>query len=177
MTFVALAPVSDPARVPTTIAHALGLREVAELPLLEQLKQALKPRQALLVLDNFEQLLAAAPVIGELFAAAPQLKALVTSREALHLYGEQEYLVPPLQLPEPGRRLPIERLALVEALCLFIERAQAVRPDFAVTAEIAPIIAEICTRLDELPLVIELAAARSKLFPPKALLICATGCS
>ena len=83
---------------------------------------ALHPR-ALLVLDNFEQVLAAAPVVGELLAAAPHLKALITSREALHLYGEQEYGVPPLALPEPGRLMPIERLAQVEALGLFIERA------------------------------------------------------
>src|SRR5262245_12424074 len=113
VTFVALAPVRDPAHVPAAIAQALGLREVAELPLIEQLKHALKPRLALLVLDNFEQVLAAAPIVGELLAAAPELTALVTSREALRLYGEQEYGVPPLALPEPGRLLPLERLAQV----------------------------------------------------------------
>jgi len=168
--FVPLAEVSDPAQVPAAISQALGVREQAGQPLLEQLQATLKPRGLLLLLDNFEQVVAAAPAVGAILAAAPEVQALVTSRETLKLYGEQEYAVPPLALPEAGRVLPLGRLAHVEAVRLFIERAQAMRPDFAVTAENAPFIAEICARLDGLPLAIELAAARSKLFPPRALL-------
>lgn len=170
VTFVALAALRDPAQVPEAVALALGLRETPALPLAEQLRQALRPRQALLVLDNVEQVVAAAPWVGELLATAPHVKVLATSREPLRIYGEQEFSVSPLALPEPGRLLPLERLTQVEALRLFIERARSVRPDLVVTAENAPIIAEICARLDGLPLAIELAAARSKLFPPRALL-------
>jgi len=168
--FVPLAEVSDPEQVVVVIAQALGVHEQGGQPLLEQLQTTLKPRELLLVLDNFEQVVAAAPAVGAILAAAPDVQALVTSRETLKLYGEQEFPVPPLTLPEAGRVLPLERLAQFEAVRLFIERAQAVRPDFAVTAENAPYIAEICARLDGLPLALELAAARSKLFPPKALL-------
>jgi predicted ATPase/class 3 adenylate cyclase len=168
--FVSLATVRDPGLVAEAIARVIGLKERGDEPLEERLKATLRPHQALLVLDNFEQVLAAAPLIGELLAAAPKLKALATSREALHLYGEHEFAVPPLHLPDPGRLVPLERLAQIEAIRLFIERARAVRPDLTITEENAPVIAEICARLDGLPLAIELAAARSKLFPPKALL-------
>jgi predicted ATPase/class 3 adenylate cyclase len=168
--FVALASVSDPAQVPTIIAQALGLREQPGQPLIAQLQAALKSRSLLLVLDNFEQVIPAAPMVATLLATAPSVQVLVTSREALKLYGEQEYAVPPLTLPVPGRVLPLERLTQYEAVRLFIERAQAVRPDFPITAESAGLVAEICARLDGLPLAIELAAARSKLFPPRALL-------
>jgi len=168
--FVALAPIRDHTLVLTAIAQALGVAESPGQPLEESLKAYLRSRQTLLVLDNFEQVLDAAPLITALLAAAPGLKALVTSREVLHLYGEHEYEVPPLSLPDLHHLPPIERLTQYEAVRLFIERAQAVRSDFAVTGENAPAIAEICVRLDGLPLAIELAAARSKLFPPKALL-------
>jgi len=168
--FVPLAPIRDPQLVASVIAQALGLTEQAERPPIELLKASLRTKRALLLLDNFEQVAAAGPLVGELLAAAPQLKVLITSREMLHVYGEHEYVVPPLSLPDMRRLPPIERLTQYEAVRLFIERAQAVRPDFAVTAENAPAIAEICVRLDGLPLAIELAAARGKLFPPRALL-------
>jgi predicted ATPase/class 3 adenylate cyclase len=168
--FVALAPIREHTLVLSAIAQALGVVESTGQTLEESLKAYLRSRQALLVLDNFEQVLDAGPLIAALLAAAPALKVLVTSREMLHLYGEHEYEVPPLSLPDLHRLPPIERLTQYEAVRLFIERAQAVRSDFAVTGENAPAIAEICVRLDGLPLAIELAAARSKLFPPKALL-------
>jgi len=170
VSFVPLAHIRDPQLVIATIAQALDVNDSSVRPLIELLKAYLREKQALLVLDNFEQVAAAAPSIAEVLAAASGLKTIVTSREALHLYGEHEYGVPPLSLPDLRRLPPIERLTQYEAVRLFIERAQAVRPDFAVTAENAPALAEVCARLDGLPLAIELAAARSKLFPPKALL-------
>ena len=130
----------------------------------------------LLLLDNFEQVLDAAPLVAELLAAAPGLKVLVTSRAALHLYGEHEFAVPPLALPPTTddrncrRRLDAMLITQYEAVRLFIARAQAAKADFAVTNANAPAVAEICHRLDGLPLAIELAAARIKLFPPEALL-------
>jgi predicted ATPase/class 3 adenylate cyclase len=168
--FAPLASIRDPQLVAAAIAQALGIKEAGDQPLLDLLKAYLRGKQTLLLLDNFEHLAAAAPLVAELLVTAPHLKALVTSRETLHLYGEREYSVPPLSLPDLRRLPPIERLTQYEAVRLFIERAQAVRPDFAVTTENAPAVAEICARLDGLPLAIELAAARSKLFPPKALL-------
>jgi len=168
--FVALAPIRDHTLVLTAIAQALGVVDATGQSLEEALKAYLRSRQTLLVLDNFEQVLDAGPLIAALLTAAPALKVLVTSREVLHLYGEHEYEVPPLSLPDLYHLPPIERLTQYEAVRLFIERAQAVRSDFAVTIDNAPAIAEICVRLDGLPLAIELAAARSKLFPPKALL-------
>ncbi len=168
--FVPLAPIRDPELVLTAIAQVLGVKELGDRPLVEQIKAYLHEKRTLLLLDNFEQVAAAGPLVADLLAAAPQLKVMVTSREVLHLYGEHEFSVPPLSLPDLRRLPPIERLTQYEAVRLFTERAQAVRSDFTVTSENAPAIAEICTRLDGLPLAIELAAARSKLFPPKALL-------
>jgi predicted ATPase/class 3 adenylate cyclase len=168
--FVPLAPLRDPDIVPVAIAETLNVKEHGDRPLVEQLKVYLHKKHILLLLDNFEQVAPAGSLVADLLAAAPNLKVLVTSREVLHLYGEHEYGVPPLSLPDIKRLPPIERLRQYEAVRLFIERAQAVRSDFAVTTENAPAIAEICVRLDGLPLAIELAAARSKLFPPKALL-------
>jgi predicted ATPase/DNA-binding SARP family transcriptional activator len=177
--FVGLAPIRDPRLVPSAVAQTLGVREMAGTPLLESLKAHLKDKQLLLLLDNFEQVLEAAPLVAELLAAAPRLKVLVTSRAALHLRGEKEFLVPPLALPprvesgscgrstlnpEPST---LRQYAAVE---LFTQRAQDVRPEFAVTHENASAVAEICARLDGLPLAIELAAARIKLLPPQALL-------
>jgi predicted ATPase len=121
-------------------------------------------KQMLLVLDNFEQILPAALQIARLLTAAPRLKALVTSRAALRVRGEQEFPVSPLSLPDPKRLPAPEVLSQYAAVALFIERARAVRPDFTVTNENAPAVAEICHRLDGLPLAIELAAARVKLF-------------
>jgi len=168
--FVPLAPITDPTLVISAIAATLGVKEAGGQPLLEMLTTALRDKPLLLLLDNFEQVLAAAARIAELLAAAPHLKVLVTSREMLHIYGEREYPVPTLSLPDMRRLPPIARLTQYAAVRLFIERAQAVRPDFAVTTANAPAVAEICTRLDGLPLAIELAAARIKLFPPQSLL-------
>src|SRR5215203_4806389 len=168
--FVALATITDPELVPSTIAGPLGVKESAEQPLLETLKSFLQQKHLLLLLDNFEQVLEAAPLVGELVAADPKLKILATSRIPLRLYGEQEYMVPPLALPDPRVLPPLEVLAQYEAVRLFVERARAVKPDFEVTNESAPAVAEICARLDGLPLAIELAAARTKLLPPQALL-------
>ncbi len=168
--FVALAPISDPDLVASSIAQALEVREAGSVPLVARLQDYLRTKQLLLVLDNFEQILPAAPLVAELLAAAPALKVLVTSRAVLHLYGEREYAVSPLALPDTKHLPSLDRLTQYDAVRLFIERAQAVKADFAVTNANAPAVAEICARLDGLPLAIELAAARSKLLPPQALL-------
>jgi len=136
----------------------------------DRLKDYLREKRMLLLLDNFEQIVDAAPVVGELLAAAPGLRVLVTSRMPLRLSGEREFAVPPLSLPPPSERSNVRTLTQYEAVRLFIERAQAVKADFAVTNDNAPAVAEICYRLDGLPLAIVLAAARVKLFPPQALL-------
>jgi predicted ATPase/DNA-binding CsgD family transcriptional regulator/transcriptional regulator with XRE-family HTH domain len=168
--FVNLAPLSDPALVMSTIMQTLGVREQGQQTAHQQLQAYLRDKQLLLVLDNFEQVVDAAPRVAELLAAAPQLKVLVTSRVVLHVRGEQEYPVPPLALPD-RRHLPaLESVSQYAAVALFIARAQAVKPDFAVTNANAPAVADICVRLDGLPLAIELAAARIKLFAPEALL-------
>jgi predicted ATPase/class 3 adenylate cyclase len=168
--FVDLAPLSDATLVLSTIAATLGLRESGGTPLEETVTGYLKEKELLLVLDNFEQVLEAVPVVGRLVAACQRLTVLVTSRTVLRAYGEQEYVVPPLALPPRRQAVPLERLSQYAAVALFIERAQAVRPDFAVTNATAPAVAEICWRLDGLPLAIELAAARVRLLPPPALL-------
>ena len=168
--FLALAPISDPTLVISTIAQTLGIKEGGSQPLMERLKEYLRSKQLLLLLDNFEQVVDAAPLIAELLVAAAQLKVLVTSRAVLHLSGEREFPVPPLALPDRQHLPPLEMLSQYEAIALFIQRAQAVKPDFQLTTATAPAVAEICARLDGLPLAIEQAAARSKLFPPQALL-------
>ena len=124
----------------------------------------------LLLLDNVEQLVEAAPELADLLIAAPQLKLLVTSRTPLHVSGEHEFPVPSLSLPDPTNQPEIASLSQYESVALFVERTQAVKADFALTEENAPAIAEICVRLDGLPLAIELAAARAKLLSPQALL-------
>jgi predicted ATPase/DNA-binding CsgD family transcriptional regulator len=134
------------------------------------LKNYLKSKQLLLILDNFEQILEAAPLVETMLVAAPHLKVLVTSRAVLHLYGEHELIVPPLAVPDPARLPPIEHLSQYDAVRLFIERARAVKSDFTITNANAQAVAEICVRLDGLPLAIELAAVRSKLFAPEQLL-------
>ena len=168
--FVALAAIGDPALVAPTITRTLGLTESSNQAPEEMLKDYLRDRQTLLVLDNFEQLLASAALLDALLSAASDLKLLVTSRTPLRLYGEHEFPVPPLSLPDPGSPLSFERLTGYEAITLFVERARAVRPDFSLTEENAGAVAEICARLDGLPLAIELAAARTKLLPPQAML-------
>ena len=167
--FVALAALTEPALVAPTVAQALELTGGGDRRPEELLKGYLRERQALLLLDNCEQVLGAAPLVGELLSAAPGLKVLATSRAPLKLYGEQEYPVPSLRLPDPKGSEPPERLARYEAVRLFAERAQAVKPDFRLDEGNAWAVAEICARLDGLPLAIELAAARTRLLPPKAM--------
>ena len=168
--FVPLAALRDPALMLQTIAQAFDVREVAGRQLKEQLKDHLRGKQMLLVLDNFEQVIDAAPLLTELLSAAPGLKVLVTSREVLRLSGETDYPVPPLSLPDLRRLPPLNRLTQYEAVALFIERAVAVKPAFTVTNENAAAVAEICYRLDGLPLAIELAAARVRVLPPQRML-------
>jgi predicted ATPase/DNA-binding SARP family transcriptional activator len=168
--FVALAPLDDPDLVVRTIAQTLGLAEAAATPIVETLKRHLTERRLLLVLDNFEHLLAAAPDVGALLTAAPWLKLLVTSRSPLHLAAEHELPVPPLELPDPARLPDPALLSLFDSVALFVERGRAVKPDFVLTDANAPAVAELCVRLDGLPLAIELAAARTKLLSPRALL-------
>ena len=166
---VELAPLKDPALVADTVARILGLTNATEQNITEALANYLGNKELLLVLDNFEHLLEAASLASDLLSAAPNLRVLTTSREALGLYGEQEYLVPPLGLPDLSDPVSPSSLTDHEAVALFMQRAQAVVPDFALTDEDAPGVAEICVRLDGLPLAIELAAARVKLFGPQAL--------
>ena len=168
--FVNLAPISDPALVVPTIAETLGIRERADQSLLERLKEHLRQKQMLLLLDNFEQVVSAAAQVVELLVACPQLKVMVTSREVPHVRARHEFAVPPLPLPDLKHLPDLAALSHFAAVALFISRAQAVKPDFQMTATNAHAIAEICARLDGLPLAIELAAARIKLLPPQALL-------
>jgi len=168
--FVDLAALRDPALVPQSIMQALGVRPSSGLPGMQHLTTYLRDKQLLLVLDNFEQVREAAPVVEELLAAAPGLKLLVTSRVVLHLYGESEFSVPPLDVPDPGAALDVTQLARYGSVQLFVERACAVALDFALTADNAATIAQICARVDGLPLALVLAAARVKLLPPALLL-------
>lgn len=168
--FVPLAPVTDPDLVASAIARVLDVDEKPTQPIAESLKETLQNQHALLVLDNFEQVISAAPVVAELLAACPALHVLVTSREALRLSGEQEVPVPPLEVPPSDAALDPEALPQYSAVALFVERAQAIRPHFALSEENARPVAELCRRLEGLPLAIELAAARIKLFSPGEML-------
>ena len=163
--FVGLAPISDPGLVVATIAQALGLREAGGQSFAMLLTNYLRDKQTLLVLDTFEQVIEAAPQVVELLTACPGLKMLVTSREALHVRGERQFPVQPLEMPPPGSRLPASEVLTYPAVQLFVERAQAVKPQFELSAENAGAVASICARLDGMPLALELAAARIKLFP------------
>jgi len=167
---VALAPLIDPGLVLSTIAQALAVQEQGSRPLLEGLQDHLREKQLLLLLDNFEQVVSAAPVVAELLVAAPRLRVLVTSRTSLHLSGEHEFVVPPLALPDLRNLPPPDRLLQYGAIRLFVARAQAAHSAFVMTGENATAIAAICQQVDGLPLAIELAAGRSKLFAPQALL-------
>jgi predicted ATPase/class 3 adenylate cyclase len=168
--FVPLATIEDPELVASAIAHVIGIQDAGARPPEERLLEHLRDREVLLLLDNFEQITDAAPLLGRLLTGAQQLKVIVTSRSPLHVSAEHEFPVPPLQLPDPQHLPSLESLSQYEAVALFIERALSVKPDFAVTNENAPAVAEITARLDGLPLAIELAAARVKLLSPKALL-------
>src|ERR1700752_305352 len=154
--FVSLASITDSDLVFLTIAQSLGLRETGERTSFDLVADTLGDKRALLILDNFEQVITAGKVLTELLVACPDLRVIITSREALRLRDEHEFSVAPL--------------APASAVTLFAQRAQALQHDFAITSDNDPVIAEICSRLDCLPLAIELAAARIKLFPPLALL-------
>jgi predicted ATPase len=167
---VALASVTDPNLVLSAIAHTLGVREPGAQPLLDSLADYLRDKHLLLLLDNFEQVVAAAPIVASLLEACPRLRIVATSRMPLRVRAERELPIPPLALPVPGRAEDAGRLSQYAAVELFIQRACDVKPDFQVTNETAPAIAEVCYRLDGLPLAIELAAARIKVLTPRALL-------
>lgn len=172
LVFVSLAPVTDAALVGLAIAQVLGVQEAGNQPVTENLNRFLEDKETLLVLDNFEHVVGAAALLADLLGASPGLKIMVTSREVLHVYGEQEYQVKPLGLPPLSKNATYEPddLLRYEAINLFVQRTQAVRPDFELTRENAGAVLEICTRLDGLPLAIELAAARGKFLNPQALL-------
>jgi predicted ATPase/serine/threonine protein kinase/DNA-binding CsgD family transcriptional regulator len=168
--FVELAPISDPDLVLPSIATALGIQEEGVRPIVEQVKAVLRDKQLLLILDNFEQVITAAPQVADLLAACPQLKVLATSREVLHLQAEHLFPVSPLALPDLAHLPEHKELAQYAAVALFLQRAEAILPGFQMTSANARAIAEICVRLDGLPLAIGLAAARVRLLPPQALL-------
>ncbi len=167
---VELAPLTDPALVPGAIVQALGVAEEPAQPTVGNLIGYLRDRRLLLVLDNVEHLVDAAPVVGELLAACPQLVVLATSRVRLALRWERTFAVNPLEVPESGQVSSPESLSQYESVRLFIDRAVAVRPEFTVNNRNAPAVAAICVRLEGLPLAIELAAARIALLPPEAML-------
>lgn len=167
--FVRLAPVRDPDLVASSIAQTLGVQVTGSATPMDRLIEHLRKKRVLLVLDNFEQVIEAAADVSRLLAEAPQLKVIVTTRAVLHVYGEQEFPVPPLELPDLEHLPELSKLSMYEAVRLFIERARAARPEFAVTNENAPAVAGICARLDGLPLAIELAAAKVRILPPQAI--------
>jgi predicted ATPase/DNA-binding CsgD family transcriptional regulator len=167
--FVNLALINDPSLAVSTIAHSLGLKQAGDRPLRESLLHFLLEKRLLLVLDNFEHVVDAAPLVVEFLSSAPGVKALVTSREALRVRGEQEFTVPPLALPKLDRLPTAEQISRYEAVQLFAQRARSANLDFHITDENALVVAAICWRLDGLPLAIELAAVRTKLLPPQAL--------
>src|SRR6266540_851797 len=168
--FISLAALTDPTLVLPTIARALGVSQTGDDTLEQRLLAYLQPRELLLLLDNLEQLLAAAPLAAQALALAPRLKLLVTSREPLRVRGEQIVPVPPLTLPDPAHIPDLDQLVQIPAVALFAERAMEARPDFALTAENAASIVAICQRLDGLPLALELAAAGLRVLSPAALL-------
>ena len=168
--FVNLAPLRDPSLVLPTIAQALGVTEASGQPLRETVPAFLRTKRLLLLLDNVEHVVAAAPVVAELLARCPALAALATGRAPLRLRGEREVAVPPLAVPNPALLPEPVTLTGIAAVALFVERAHEVKADFALTDANGAAVAAICARLDGLPLAIELAAARVKLFPPPALL-------
>src|SRR5262245_48665871 len=167
---VSLEAVEDPALLLPTIAQTVGLYESGDRPLAEALREHFADQRVLLALDNFEQLMDAARTVSNLLDGSPSVQLVVTSRAPLRIAAEHAFPVPPLTLPDPRSLPALEALSQYEAVALFIERARAVAPGFSVTAENAPVVAELCVRLDGLPLAIELAAARVKLLPPQALL-------
>jgi predicted ATPase len=171
--FVSLSSLSDPGLIASVIVQALGIREAGGQSPLERLTKNLQDSSRapmLLLLDNFEHLVQAAPTVAELLATSPNLKIMVTSRAALHVYGEHEFPVPPLALPDSRSVPSLQVLLQCPAVALFLQRAVAAKPDFELNRENAPAVAEICARLDGLPLAIELAAARVKVLSPSSML-------
>jgi predicted ATPase len=169
--FVPLSSLSDPALISAAIVQAMGIQAGGRSPLQilsENLKDPLGA-PILLLLDNFEHLIQAAPMVAGLLAMGPHLRIMVTSRAALHVYGEHEFPVPPLAMPDAQATPSVEVLAQYPAVALFVQRAIAVKPDFELTRENASAVAEICARLDGLPLAIELAAARVKVLSPSSM--------
>ena len=169
-TMVPLAPIGDPALVPTAIIAALAVQEAIDERSLDRLKILLRHKRQLLLLDNFEHLVEAAPIVTDLLSACPGITIIVTSRVRLRVSGEHEFPVAALELADLNRDRGVEAIAGRAAVRLFVARAQAVQPDFVLTAENARAVAEICRRVDGLPLAVELAAARIKVLPPTALL-------
>jgi predicted ATPase/DNA-binding winged helix-turn-helix (wHTH) protein len=169
--FVGLASITDPATVPMAIAESLGINQTGGSSVPDLLKHYLRAAPpVLLLLDNFEQILAASALVVELLDCSAGLKVLVTSRAPLRIYGEHEFPVPPLPVPDSRQMHSLEAMLSNPAVTLFSQRAAAVKPDFTVTADNAATVAAICSRVDGLPLAIELAAARVKMLPPSALL-------
>jgi predicted ATPase/class 3 adenylate cyclase len=168
--FVPLAPIADPSLATATIAEAVGVREVGQRSALQGLKEHLRTKQLLLVLDNFEHLLSAAPLSGELLDHCPGLSILVTSRNVLRLAREHVFEVPPMPSPDPEHLVDEAMAMRYDAVTMFVDRAHAVQTNFRLTPDNAKWVAEICQRLDGLPLAIELAAARIRLLEPRALL-------
>jgi predicted ATPase/class 3 adenylate cyclase len=165
--FVELAPIVDPELVPDAIARALDLMGEVGRTVLDTVRDHLADERVFLVLDNIEQVIDAAPIVPDLLQAAPALRVVVTSREALRVRGEQEYPVPPMAVADPSEPISPDRLAAYESVALFVDRARGVRPSFVLDDESAPAVAEICARLDGLPLAIELAAARVRVLTPR----------
>ncbi len=168
--FVDLSQIRDPSRVPQALARGVGLQDVESPRLLQRLFAYLRERRDLIILDNFEQVLPAAGWLADLLATCPSITLLVTSREPLHLRWEQTYRVPPLALPDPDHLPPLRTLALVPAVALFLERVSALDSEFALGEDNARAVAELCVRLDGLPLAIELAAARTGVLSPRMIL-------
>jgi predicted ATPase len=169
-TMVPLAPIGDPSLVPIAIIAALAVQEVIDELSLDRLKILLRHKRQLLLLDNFEHLIEAAPIVTDLLSACPGITIIVTSRVRLRVSGEHEFPVAALELADLNRDRGVEEIAGRAAVRLFVARAQAVQPDFVLTPENARAVAEICRRVDGLPLAVELAAARIKVLPPTALL-------
>jgi predicted ATPase len=168
---IPLAPITEPGMVVPAIARVLGLREAAGVSMLEALQSYVRGKRLLLILDNFEQVVTAAPLVADLMQVSRSLKLLVTSRVPLHLLDERQYPVPPLELPDRAQIGDLQKLSQSAAVQLFIQRTLEVKPDFEVTDQNAAAVVEICYRLDGLPLAIELAAARSRILTPQAMLL------
>jgi predicted ATPase/DNA-binding CsgD family transcriptional regulator/tetratricopeptide (TPR) repeat protein len=164
---VDLVPIRDAGLVPYAIAQALGVADAPRRPIMKRLTEALEDKQLLLIADNFEHVLDAARQVAEVLAACSGVKILATSREPLHLTWEREFPVPPLPLPDLDHLRDVKSLAACPSVALFLERAQAVRPDLGLTSQNARVIGELCVRLDGLPLAIEMAAAQAKVLTPE----------